>query len=202
VWPTTQADLVHGDATGEWSESTHWPQSWYRDPISGLVTSAFGDSTAEYTGRNLEAFRRLESDKEIVVYRGGWGFSLPEQHTVHINGAGTQVAVNMPQRGGTYGLECIEETPDELRLYVAAGGPSSSHALGNLEASYPFPTIDVELDRLRARWERAGGARYEDRMQGDPGTRQKFEAWAAGDDFDEKTTRMREMVRELSRPAG
>jgi hypothetical protein len=79
-----------------------------------------------------------------------------------------------------------------------SGGPVAGHATGNLDAEYPFPTIDVELDRLRARWERAGGGRLEDRIHGDPTERQQFEAWAAGDDYNEKTTRMRQMIRGLT----
>jgi len=146
-------------------------------------------------------FTPVETEKEIVIYRGGWGFSLPDQHTVRINEAEKLVSVHMPQRGGTYSLERIEESDDELRVYVASGGPIVASALGELETGYPFPTIDVELDRLRARWERAGGARYEDRMHGDPGTRQQFEAWAAGDDYNTKTSQMRAMVREQERNA-
>jgi len=63
---------------------------------------------------------------------------------------------------------------------------------------YPFPEIQDELDRLRARWEQAGCARYEDRMYGDPRTRQQFEAWGH-ETHDEKTTEMRAMIRELER---
>jgi hypothetical protein len=54
VHPTTRTDLAQGDVTGEWSQ-TLWPQSWYRDPISGTLTSAFGGSTREFVGRNLDA---------------------------------------------------------------------------------------------------------------------------------------------------
>lgn len=147
-------------------------------------------------------FALVETEKEVVVYRGGWGFSLPQQHTVRVNSKEGLVSVHMPQRGGTYSLERIEETGDEMRVYVAPGGPIVSSALGDLETGYPFPTIDVELDRLRTRWERAGGARYEDRIHGDPGTRQKFESWAQGEGYDEHTTDMRAMVRELERSEG
>jgi hypothetical protein len=52
VYPTTRTDLVQGAATVEWS-MTLWPQSWFRDPISGLMTSAFGGSKKEFVGRNV-----------------------------------------------------------------------------------------------------------------------------------------------------
>jgi hypothetical protein len=146
-----------------------------------------------------DAFKPLDTGKEIVLYRGGWGLSLPDQHTVRVNTKDGLVSIRMPQRGGTYSLEQIEETEDELRVHVARGEPIVSSALGNLETGYPFPTIDVEIDRLRARWDAAGGARYEDRIHGDPGTRQKFEAWGQGEGYDEHTTQMRAMVRELER---
>jgi hypothetical protein len=54
VYPTTRSDLVEGDVTDEWS-TTLWPQSWFRDPLSGEMTSAFGGSTREFVGRNVAA---------------------------------------------------------------------------------------------------------------------------------------------------
>jgi hypothetical protein len=141
----------------------------------------------------------LETEKEILVYRGGWGFSLPDQHTVRVHEKGNMVSVHMPQRGGTYSLERIRETDDELRVFVAPGGPIVAGSVGHVEPGYPFPTIDEELQHLRTRWEQAGGASLGDRIHGDPGARQQFEAWAQGDDYDAKTTRMRDAVRELER---
>ena len=138
-------------------------------------------------------FRRIESDKEIVVYRGGWGFVLPEQHQVSVNEAAAHVDLHMPQAGGVYDLEGVEETDDEVRVYVGAGGPHVGSALGNIPVGYPFPEIQHELDALRGRMIRASGTRYTDRVHGarGPTHEQQFDAWASGEDLDEKTSRIR-----------
>jgi hypothetical protein len=120
-----------------------------------------------------------DTDKEIVVYRGGWGFRPPEQHTIRINEPDRLVDLSMPQRGGTYSLERVEETDDEYRVYVAPGGPFSGHAIGDLPAEYPFPTIDEEIDRLRIAWLNAG-LRETD-----------FNAWGQGASWDSHTTWLR-----------
>lgn len=64
-------------------------------------------------------FVEPQTDKQIVVYRGGWGFRLPDQHTVRVNEVDGLVDVSMPQRGGTYTLERVEETDEEYRVHVA-----------------------------------------------------------------------------------
>jgi hypothetical protein len=143
------------------------------------------------------AFRPIEATKEIVIYRGGWGFVLPEKHSVAIDGS-RHVMLDMPQRGGTYHLAWLDDSDtEELRVHLGPGDPLIGHALGDLEAGYPFPTIAQELDRLRNRWDAAGGPRWEDRIYGDPGTRARFEL--SGNTYDEQTTRMRKMVRALER---
>ena len=129
-----------------------------------------------------------QTDKEIVVYRGGWGFRLPAQHTIRLNQEGELVAVSMPQRGGTYPLERVEETEDEFQVYVGPGGPSSGHALGDLPTEYPFPTIDEEIERLRLAWIGAG-LRETD-----------FNAWAQGASWDSHTTAIRARLR-AARPS-
>jgi len=141
----------------------------------------------------------VSSAKQKVIYRGGWGFILPDTDRVDISDDGRSVSLSTPDRGGTYELERVDDSdPDELRIYVAPGAPSSGHALRDLPQEYPFPAINVELDRLRARWEAAGGPRGND-----PGDRdaqlkwQAFEASAPGDSFDSRTARMRAMIREL-----
>lgn len=147
------------------------------------------------------AFDLIRTEKEIVVYREGWGFSLPSSHTVKVNGRERLVQLAMPQAVGTYPLDRIEETDDELRLRVGAGGPLIASASGRVGPRYDFPTIDVELARLSARYERAGGAGRADVMHPGRLARQQFEAWAQGDDWDAKTSRMRAAVRELERAA-
>ena len=85
-------------------------------------------------------------------------------------------------------------------MFVGAGGPEMGHAVGlGVAAAYPFTTIDVELDRLRARYERAGGAPLHEPMHPDAAARQIFEGWAQGDAWDAKTTRMRNAIRDLER---
>jgi hypothetical protein len=147
-------------------------------------------------------FIPLNTPKEIVVYRGGWGFSLPDQHEVSINADDGHVDLHMPQAGGVYELEGVEETDDETRVHVAPGGPIVGSAMGTtIPTEYPFPTIDIELQRLRARWENAGGPRLDDPDGELRALRQRFEASAQGDDFDRRTERMRAMIRELSAEA-
>jgi hypothetical protein len=87
----------------------------------------------------------------------------------------------MPQRGSTHYLERIEETPVEYRIYV--GGWFSGHALGDLEAKYPFPSIDVELARLKADYLERGGKETD------------FNAWGQGASWDSHTTDVREWLR-------
>lgn len=139
---------------------------------------------------NREAERGFvepQTDKEIVVYRSGWGFRLPDQHTIRVNGVDRLIDVSMPQRGGTYTLERVEETDEEYRVHVAAGGPHSGHALGDLPAEYPFPTINEELERLRLAW-LAAGLRETD-----------FNAWAQGASWDSQTSAIRAQLRAARR---
>jgi hypothetical protein len=150
--------------------------------------------------RQADVFALIETEKEVVVYRGGWGFSLPDQHKVKVNESDRLVRLEMPQARGTYPLDRIEDTGDELRLYLGAGGPLQAFESERIGPGYGFPTIDDELVRLRARYERAGGAGRADVMHSGRVARQQFEAWAQGDDWDAKTTRMRAAVRELEPP--
>ena len=92
----------------------------------------------------------------------------------------------------------LDENTDAFRIYAAPGGPSSGHAVADMSTEYPFPTIDVELERLRARWEAAGGPRGDDSANREGQlARQRFEASAPGDSWDSRTARMRRLIREL-----
>ena len=148
--------------------------------------------------RQAPPFAPIETEKEIVVYHSGWGFSLPSSHTVKMNEPERLVQLAMPQAHGIYELDRIEETGDELHVHVA-GGPLLAAATGRVGPGYGFPTIDVELARLSARYERAGGAGRADVMHAGRADRQRFESWAQADDRDAKTTRMRAAIRELER---
>ena len=152
-----------------------------------------------------EQFNPIETSKEIVVYRGGWGFLVPNGHAVRVNGARDRAAFDTREGGGGfYGLERIDDTgPDELRVFVAPGGPSPREAVaGRNDEGYPFPTMKVELDRLRARWERAVGPKLSDLDDPKAQERQAFEASAPGDSFATRTERMRRMIREQEKQAG
>ena len=134
------------------------------------------------------AFIEPKTEKEIVVYRGGWGFRLPAQHRIAINEQDRVADLHQPDRGGAYELERIEETDDELRIYV--GDPYGiSVAVRPAEPGYPFPTIHEEMERLRAAWNNAGLPR------------QEFDAWAQGASYDSHTTRLRARLREASTAA-
>jgi hypothetical protein len=144
-----------------------------------------------------DGFRPIETAREIVIYRGGWGFVLPEQDSVAIDRRLLHVELSAPDRGGTYQLDWLDDSdPEELRVYVVAGEPLSGHAVGDLAPVYPFTTIRQELDRLRNRWEAAGGPLWESSLLRDR-TRAKFEASALS--YDEQTSRMRQLVRGLER---
>jgi hypothetical protein len=118
-----------------------------------------------------------------VVYKNGWGFRLPAQHSVRLSSDGKFVSLDMPQRGSTHFLERIEETDDEYRIYV--GGFVMGHAVGDLETRYPFPQRDEELHRLGEDIVKAGGDRSE------------VTAWAQGASNDSQTAAARKKLREL-----
>lgn len=125
-------------------------------------------------------FAPPETTKEVVIYRGGWGFRLAARHDIRLNLEHRLVGLHIPDRGATYHLEAIDETDDEYRIHV--GRP---FGIGHGDpAEYPFPTIDVELNRLRNEWMRLGG------------TAEEFNAWGAGDDYDSKTYGARRAIRE------
>jgi hypothetical protein len=147
-------------------------------------------------------FNSIETPKDIVVYRGGWGFLLPKGHTVRVNRANDRAELNTRDGGGGfYELERIDDTdPDELRLFVAPGGLSSTPIpAGRNDEGYPFPTMKVEIDRLRARWDGAVESKLSDLDDPKARERQEFEASAAGDTFAIRTERMRGTIRAQER---
>src|SRR5262249_34529248 len=101
----------------------------------------------------------LDTNKQVVVYGNGWGFVLPQGHTIRLNINGGQVSLGTGGSGGTYDVERVDDSDaNEYRVFMAPGGASATRSLpGQFAEGYPFPTIDVELDRLRGRWEDAGG---------------------------------------------
>ena len=152
-----------------------------------------------------DRFNPIETAKQVVVYRGGWGFLLPNGHTVRVNRANDRAELNTRDGGGGfYELERIDDAhPDELRLFVGPGSPSSTPAsAGQSDAGYPFPTMKVEIDRLRARWGHAVGPMQSDLDDPKARERQAFEASAHGDSFAIRTERMRAMISEQEKQAG
>jgi hypothetical protein len=136
-------------------------------------------------------FARKEHDQLKKLTLSGWGFRLPDQHRVLLDREAQMVVLAIPDRGAFYKFEGIEETGEEYRIKVGEQtfGSWGAASLDFVEEAYPFPTIDVELMRLRADWDNLGG---------DP---QEFEAWQQRDElggdetYDSKTSRLRAAIR-------
>lgn len=115
------------------------------------------------------------TQKEVVIYKGGWGFRLPDQHRALLNRDGSTVSVSTPDRGGIYYVDRVDETEDEFRIHV--GDQYSGHGLSNLPTRYPFPSIDDELSRLTSDYNARRAAATPDAPVG----------WAQGASYDSHT---------------
>jgi hypothetical protein len=128
--------------------------------------------------------------RDVVVYpRGsGFGFVLPDQHTITVNEDQRTVHLAIPDHGSAFVLERVEDAADELRVFVGAPA-GGAHAIGTGHVppfrSYSFPQIQDELQRLKTRLTNAGG------------NPQEAEAWAQGASHDSHTERLRARIREL-----
>lgn len=140
------------------------------------------------------AEQMLVPGKESVVRRQGstWGFTLPEQHTIEVDESNGNVAISTPGEGSDFRLDRIEETDDEVIVYLGdeLGRHGPAAVVGEGEPlpparGYPFPEIQDEIQRLRSRWIQAGGAGAD------------FDAWAQGDDWETYLRRMRRELREV-----
>jgi hypothetical protein len=129
------------------------------------------------------AFAAPNTDKEVVAYRGGWGFRLPEQHQIQLSADKRQVSLTVPDRGARYHVDHIDDAGDEFRVHV--GPKLGGHALGDGEPEYPFPLIQHELDRLKREYLELGG------------DWQRAEAWAPGASYDDHTSWLRSEIRRL-----
>lgn len=162
--------------------------------VIGVLCPDHADMVEKFVPKgDVEGIPDSAAQKEIVVYRGGWGFRLPRSHRLHLRE--DMVSIGIPDGGGTYVLEKVEETDDELRVHVGAELARSSTGVGEVMQPirpYAFPTLDVEIERLKADWLDAGGDESE------------FRAWAKSGDgtdesYDDYTSRKREELRTLRR---
>lgn len=133
----------------------------------------------------------LPDGRDVVIYpRGaGWGFRLPEQHTITLDKDEHRVYLAIPDHGSGFALERIEEAPGELRVHL--GFPTTdAHAVGTGRVpplrAYSFPRIQDELERLKRDLLKQGGKE------------QEANAWAQGASHDSHTQSLRAKVRELS----
>jgi hypothetical protein len=128
--------------------------------------------------------RELEIAKQVVIYRRGhnFGFHLPEQHFVKLSVEKRYVYLGIPDRGGFYDLDRIEDTDeiaDEFRIHV---GAMREPGVGQ-PPEYPFPEFRTEMLRLSTLW-RDAGLRETD-----------FHAWAQGASWDSHTYSIRKQLR-------
>lgn len=132
----------------------------------------------------------LDDGRDVVIFpRGaGWGFVLPEQHTVTVNQEVRTVYLAIPDHGSGFALDRVEETPGEVRVFVGAPN-ADAHAVGTGQVpplrEYRFPNIEEELQRLKTTLVNSGGRA------------QEAEAWAQGASYDAHTERLRARIREL-----
>gem|GEM_PF-3419828 len=133
--------------------------------------------------------RSVMPGKETVVRRHGsdWSFTLPEQHSIRIDHQKGWVRLGTPSGGSTFLLNGLDETDGEaivsLGDEVAGAGPVSVGPIVSDARGYPLPEIQDELERLRARWVRAGYPEHE------------FNAYSQGSTHEDQLRRIRARLR-------
>lgn len=134
----------------------------------------------------------LADGRDVVIYPAGkgWGFRLPEQHTININEDASTVYLATPDHGSGFRLARLEDAEGELRVHL--GHPTNdAHAVGTGQVpalrAYSFPQIQDELARLKTALTNAGGRA------------QEADAWAQGASYDSHSARLRAQIRELRR---
>jgi len=132
----------------------------------------------------------LVPGKETVVRpRGDTPFHLPLGHTIELTADQRYASVTDGRHTTMYPVEEIEATDDEV--IVCLGEPSgSSGPLGSewsgtatAPAGYPLPTIDLEVSRLRVRWQ-------------DARLRSRFPTHPAGSEYESYLASIRRQLRE------
>ena len=134
-----------------------------------------------------------EEVRETVIRRRGdtFAFSLLEGHALELlevtDSAGRQLAhIRVPGAGGeTCSVVATERREGEIEYTLKPTG--ARHSAGNQPLGYPWPAVQDEHARLRARWEAAGG---------DPA---RFEAWRQGASHESQFREWREEIRRLER---
>jgi hypothetical protein len=132
-------------------------------------------------------------EREIVVRRPGadWSFTLPDQHTIDVDQDARLVSLGAPMQGSVFELAGVEQTDEESIVLLGAElgrhGPPGTGPKVPKVAGYPLPEIQDELDRLRARWDRAGLSP------------QEFGAYAPGSSHEDQLRRIRRQLRESTR---
>lgn len=120
--------------------------------------------------------------KQAIVQRGGWSFVVPPDDSAEIVGDGKQLRLRHRDGGEwDYPLLGVIEQGDEVVYEIDA---STTNGEG-----YPFPSVAEEIDRLRQRWEAAGGDLT------------RFSAWAEGAGYESHLRRLRKELRTLEAPS-
>jgi len=137
------------------------------------------------------------NDREKVVRRQGvdFAFSLPHGHTLDIRDepdeeTGRPLAhIGIPGVGGEVcRLLDLKTREDELEYVLEPAG--GEHSVGNQPEGYPWPRVQDEHARLRARWESAGG------------DLSRFDAWAKGASIESHFGELRAELRKLAAANG
>ena len=132
-------------------------------------------------------------EREIVIKRSGgsFAFSLPYGNTFEIldsqDERGRPLArIGMPGAAGeTVALAQTIEREGEIEYVVDPTGIAS--AVGRQPLGYPWPQVQDEHERLRVRWEAAGGRPTD------------FLAWRQGASWESQFTEWRARIREMQR---
>jgi len=131
--------------------------------------------------------------REIVIRRcgGSFAFSLPHGNTFEILDSQDKRArllarIGVPGAAGeTVAVAEIVERDGEIEYIVEPAGVSSS--VGRQPPGYSWPQVQDEHERLRVRWEAAGGRPTD------------FLAWRQGASWDSQFAEWRARIREMQR---
>lgn len=130
-------------------------------------------------------------EREIVIHRRGasFAFSLPYGNTFEIvdgqDEHGRPLArISVPgAQGETVAVDEIIEREGEIEYVVEPTGFASS--VGAQPVGYPWPRVQDEHERLRVRWEAAGGRPTD------------FLAWAQGASYESQFRDWRARIRAM-----
>lgn len=155
-----------------------------------LGVSVVSASRSDRRPRGIVVAMGVE-EREIVIRRSGasFAFSLPYGTAFEIDDSqddrGRPLArIGVPGAAGeTVAVAQIVERDGEIEFIVESTGVASS--VGRQPPGYPWPQVQDEHERLRVRWEEAGGRPTD------------FLAWRQGASWDSQFAEWRARIREM-----